>query len=76
MLAVGVEGRALLHVDEVGDVRDRVLVELRPSPLSIITEEVALVVGEDDQVAVDRLPAGERAWIFPKYSEFELMSSV
>ena len=36
----------------------------------------ARVVGQDDDVAVDRLALRERAWIFPKHVALSLMSSM
>ncbi len=66
VLPVGVERRARLRVDEVGDVRDLVLVELLDPALVDHQPEEALVVGEDDDVAVDRLPLRERALDLPE----------
>jgi hypothetical protein len=65
-LAVRVEVRVLLDVDEVLDVRDRRLVELLGPALLDHQRQVAVVVGEDDDVAVDRLAARERALDLPE----------
>ena len=48
------------------DVRDRVLVELLDPALVDHQRQVALVVGEDDDVLVDRLPPRERALDLPE----------
>ena len=66
VLPVGVEARVLLDVREVDDVRDRVLVELLDPALVDHQRQVALVVGEDDDVLVDRLPPRERALDLPE----------
>ena len=66
VVAVRVEVRVLLDGDEVLDVRDRGLVELLGPALLEHQPEVAVVVGQHDDVAVDRLPARERALDLPE----------
>ena len=75
VVAVGVEGRARLHVDEVRDVRDEALVQLQgPAVVEVLAEE-PVVVGGDDDVATDPLSLASRPWTVAKYSGFPLMSS-
>ena len=57
--AVRVEVRVLLDVDQVLDVGDGRLVELLGPPLLDHLPEVAVVVGEDDDVPAGRLAARE-----------------
>ena len=74
VLAVRVEAAgAAATSTRFGDVRDHVLVELLRPALLDHQRRVPLVVGEDDDVAVDRLAAARAgAWIFPKYSAFDV----
>src|SRR3954468_15589875 len=57
VVAVRIEVRVLLHLDQVLHVRDRRLVELLRPALLDHQAEVAVVVGEDDDVATGRLAA-------------------
>ena len=57
VVTVRIERRARLRVDEIRDVRNEALVELqRPVVRDVLAQE-AVVVGGDDDVAVDAVPA-------------------
>ena len=66
VVAVRVEVRVLLNRDEVLHVRDRRLIEVLDPAFLDHQREVAVVVGEDDDVTVDRLSAGQRALDLPE----------
>jgi hypothetical protein len=57
VVTVRVEARVTLYLDQVLHVRNRRFVELLGKTLLDHQREVAVVVGEDDDVAVDRLIA-------------------
>ena len=53
----------------------RLLSSFSTQPLSSIRPRKRVVVGQDDDVAVDAWPCESGPWTFPKYSGFALMSS-